>query len=255
LVEILDSERFVHSHSYVASEILSLMNIAEDFDFTIQTFTHILEGYKVADEMAKHGATASTFADWWAYKFEVIDAIPMNTCLMMDRGVNVSVNSDSGDLIRRLNTEAAKSIQYCGMAPEDAIKMITINPAKQLKIDRYTGSLKKGKDADFVIWDGNPLSIYSKVEQTWIDGRNYFNRATDKQMRVSLANEKNALIQKALSQGNNKSKDKKSDSKQQDKKQLALDRELYILKHEAQWQCDDNFDFWHWKSAQTGGQQ
>jgi imidazolonepropionase-like amidohydrolase len=268
LVEIMDKKRFVHSHSYVASEILSLMKIAESFDFNIQTFTHILEGYKVADEMAAHGASASTFSDWWAYKFEVIDAIPTNTCLMMDRGVNVSINSDSGDLIRRLNTEAAKSVQYCGMSQEDALKMVTINPAMQLKVDQYTGSLKKGKDGDFVIWSGNPLSIYSKVEQTWIDGRNYFNRTLDKEMRVALAKEKNTLIQKLLSDGgakngNGDAKKTGKKGKPQVSKLVGNSDEieansvgsLYLLKEEAQWQCDDNFDFWHWKSAQLGGQQ
>jgi len=240
LNEILDRQRFVHSHSYVASEILSLMKIAEDFDFTIQTFTHILEGYKVADEMAKHGASASTFADWWAYKFEVYDAIPGNTCLMMKNGVNVSVNSDSGDLIRRLNTEAAKSINYCDMKPEDAIKMVTINPAKQLKIDQYTGSLKEGKDADLVIWNGNPLSIYSKVEQTWIDGRNYFNRELDGQQRIAMAKEKSALIQKALGSNKAQSKGQASEKTQQQ----------YLLKDNTVWHCEDNFDFWRWQSAE-----
>jgi len=253
LVEIMDQQRFVHSHSYVASEILSLMNIAEDFDFKIQTFTHILEGYKVADEMAKHGASASTFSDWWAYKFEVLDAIPMNTCLMMERGVNVSINSDSGDLIRRLNTEAAKSVQHCGMTQENAIKMVTINPAKQLKIDQYTGSLKKGKDADFVIWSGNPLSIYSKVEQTWIDGRNYFNRQLDLDTRKNIAKEKNQLIQKLLADSDKK-EDEKNAENGKDKKHSPSFDQVYLQKDEAQWHCDDNFDFWQWKSNQKGEQ-
>ncbi|MBV1909615.1 MAG: amidohydrolase family protein [Kangiellaceae bacterium] len=251
LVEIMDQQRFVHSHSYVASEILSLMNIAEDFDFRIQTFTHILEGYKVADEMAKHGASGSTFSDWWAYKFEVLDAIPMNTCLMMDRGVNVSVNSDSGDLIRRLNTEAAKSVQHCGMSQENALNMVTINPAKQLKIDQYTGSLKKGKDADFVIWSGHPLSIYSKVEQTWIDGTNYFNRSADLEARKAIAAEKNQLIQKLLTEAEGK---KKGTDASKLMKPSKSTEQVYLLKDEAQWHCDDNFDFWQWKSNQNGGQ-
>lgn len=260
LLEIIEKKRFVHSHSYVASEILSLMNIAEDFDFNIQTFTHILEGYKVADEMVKHGASASTFADWWAYKFEVLDAIPMNTCLMMERGVNVSVNSDSGDLIRRLNTEAAKSVQYCGMSQENAMKMVTINPAIQLKIDGSTGSLKIGKDADFVIWSGNPLSIYSQVEQTWVDGFNYFNREQDQIRRVLIADEKNRLIQKILSEENGaKSGDKNKDEVElskavSHKKPSELTDDIYILKEDAAWHCDDDFDFWSWKSAQQGAQ-
>ncbi len=252
LVEILESERFVHSHSYVASEILSLMKIAEDFDFNIQTFTHILEGYKVADEMAKHGASASTFSDWWAYKFEVLDAIPMNTCLMMERGVNVSVNSDSGDLIRRLNTEAAKSVQHCGMSQEDALNMVTINPAKQLKVDQFTGSLAVGKDADFVIWSGHPLSIYSKVEQTWVDGVNYFDRQRDQAERKRLAAEKNELIQKVLAETGSAKKSKKTTASASDKPSTFHDQ-VYILREEAQWHCDDNFDFWHWKASHKGG--
>jgi adenine deaminase len=211
--------------------------------------------------MAKHGASASTFSDWWAYKFEVLDAIPMNTCLMMDRGVNVSVNSDSGDLIRRLNTEAAKSVQHCGMSQENALNMVTINPAKQLKVDKFTGSLKPGKDADFVIWSGHPLSIYSKVEQTWVDGVNYFDRVKDLQMRQQIAEEKNQLIQKVLAEGNKKKKTK-ADTKNgaaSSKTFSALTQnqsfdQVYLLKEEAQWHCDDNFDFWHWKSSHNGGQ-
>ncbi|MEE4244722.1 MAG: amidohydrolase family protein, partial [Kangiellaceae bacterium] len=240
LVEILESKRFIHSHSYVASEILSLMKIAEDFGFRIQNFTHILEGYKVADEMAKHGATASTFADWWAYKFEVIDAIPMNTCLMMKNGVNVSVNSDSGDLIRRLNTEAAKSINYCDMSQEDAIKMVTINPAIQLKVEKYTGSLTKGKDADFVIWNANPLSIYAKVEQTWVDGKKLYDREVDRAMQKQLAEEKNQLIQKLLA-------DNKSAKKNGKPAKAAAEKNLFILKTDEVWHCDDDFDFWQWQ--------
>ncbi len=248
LNEILESKRFVHSHSYVASEILSLMKIAEDFGFKIQTFTHILEGYKVAEEMAEHGASASTFADWWAYKFEVYDAIPGNTCLMMEKGVNVSVNSDSPDLIRRLNTEAAKSINYCGMKPEDAIKMVTINPAKQLKVDRYTGSLKEGKHADFVIWSGNPLSIYAKVEQTWIDGRKYFDHKDDEAQRRVLAEEKNQLIQKVL--GNNGSQEStESNGNGHSVSKNLSSHQIYLMKKEPTWHCEDNFDFWQWQSS------
>jgi imidazolonepropionase-like amidohydrolase len=280
VLEILENERFVHAHSYVASEILALMELAEDFNFTIQTFTHILEGYKVADEMAKHGASASSFADWWAYKFEVLDAIPGNTCLMMQNGVNVSVNSDSGDLIRRLNTEAAKSINYCGMDPLDAIKMVTINPAKQLKIDEHTGSLAKGKDADFVIWNANPLSIYAKVEQTWIEGRKYFDMQADAISRESLAAEKSELIQKFLTASNN---GKKKGAEQMSKPHFAayLSKiaasstsghshtsnagsysSRYLLKDDTVWHCEDNFDYWHYisgkqardnQSGHTGG--
>ncbi len=199
LLEILESKRFIHCHSYVQSEILSLMRLADDFGFRIQTFTHILEGYKVASEMAKHGAGASAFADWWAYKFEVYDAIPQANCITNERGVLTSVNSDSANTIRRLNQDAGKSVMYCGMDEVDALKMVTINPAMQLKIDGRVGSLREGKDADFVIWNGHPLSLYSHPEQTWIEGTNYFDRERDREMRARDAEEKAALVTKALS--------------------------------------------------------
>lgn len=198
LVEILDGERFIHTHSYVASEILNLMRIADDMGFKVHTFTHILEGYKVAEEMAQHGAGASTFADWWAYKFEVYDAIPSNTCLMQDKGVLVSINSDSPDLQRHLNQEAAKSMRYCGMSAEDALKMITINPAKQLNIHEYVGSITQGKQADLVLWDSHPLSVYAQPLATWIDGARYFDVERDRKLQAQQKEEHLALIQKVL---------------------------------------------------------
>ena len=146
-----------------------LVRVAEDFGFKIGTFQHVLEGYKVADAIAKMGTGASTFSDWWAYKFEVYDAIPYNGALMHDADVVVSFNSDSDELARRLNTEAAKAVKYGGVTQEEALKFVTLNPAKQLRIDKRVGSLEPGKDADFVIWSGNPLSTYSICEQTWID--------------------------------------------------------------------------------------
>ncbi|MFQ5607918.1 MAG: amidohydrolase family protein, partial [Candidatus Zixiibacteriota bacterium] len=227
LLEVLNSQRFVHCHSYVQSEILMLMRLAEEFGFRVATFTHILEGYKVAGEMADHGAGASTFADWWAYKFEVYDAIPYNTCLMHERGVITSINSDSRNLIRRLNLEAAKSVQYCGMNAEEAIKLATINPAIQLKIDDRVGSIKVGKDADFVIWDNHPLSIYAKVEQTWIDGAKRFDRQTDARLRNENAKERRVLIQKAL----------KSPSPKNGKK--GMNR-----RKQKEWHCEDVIDVW-----------
>jgi len=197
LAEVVNGQRWIHVHSYVASEILALMDLAKSQGFRIQTFTHILEGYKVAPEMAVHGAMASTFADWWAYKFEVYDAIPQNTCLMHDAGVVTSVNSDSGDLQRRLNVEAAKSVTYCGMSQRDAWDMVTINPAKQLRIEQWTGSIEAGKEADFVIWNANPLSVYARVEQTWIDGRLYFDRARQAEWERAIVAERTALLQEA----------------------------------------------------------
>lgn len=198
LAEILDGRRFIHAHSYVQSEILMLMRLAEELGFRVQTFTHILEGYKVASEMAKHGATAAGFSDWWAYKYEVWDAIPYSPCVTRERGVVTAINSDSPELIRRLNQEAAKMIRYCGLDEAEALKMVTINPAITLKIDRRVGSLEEGKDADFVIWNGNPLSMFSKVEQTWIDGTRYFDLERDREIRARDAAEKRALLDKAV---------------------------------------------------------
>jgi imidazolonepropionase-like amidohydrolase len=197
VVEILEGKRLIHAHSYRQDEILMLMRVAEEFGIKVQTFQHILEGYKVADEMARHGASGSSFSDWWGYKFEVIDAIPQNGYLMWDRGVTVSYNSDSDELARRLNTEAAKAVKYGGVPREEAIKFVTLNPAKQLRVDDRVGSLEVGKDADFAIWSGSPLSPYSLCEQTWIEGRKYFDRAQDLEGRAALVREREALIEKA----------------------------------------------------------
>jgi imidazolonepropionase-like amidohydrolase len=197
LVEIIEGKRYVHCHSYRQDEILMLMRVAEEFGFRINTFTHILEGYKVADEMKAHGASALGFSDWWGYKQEVIDAIPWSPYIMWSRGVNVGLNSDSDELARRLNTEAAKAIKYGGVPPEEAIKFVTINPAKSLKIDDRTGSLEAGKEADFTIWNGPPMSPFAHCEQTWIEGRKYFDRAEDLAGREALAKERDALIAKA----------------------------------------------------------
>ena len=210
LVEVLNGKRLVHSHSYRQDEILMLIRVADDFGFTIGTFQHVLEGYKIAEAIKKHGAGASTFSDWWAYKFEVYDAIPYNGALMDKVGVVVSFNSDSGELARRLNTEAAKAVKYGGLAPEEALKFVTINPAKQLHIDRWVGSLEPGKDADFVIWNGDPLSIYTRCEQTWIDGRKYFDRREDEQMRRAIAKERARLVQKYLAAAAKKKPGRKS---------------------------------------------
>jgi imidazolonepropionase-like amidohydrolase len=197
LLEILDGKRFVHCHSYRQDEILMLMRVAEEFGFRINTFTHILEGYKVADEMAAHGAAGSSFSDWWAYKFEVYDAIPYNGYLMWDRGVLTAFNSDDAELARRLNQEAAKAVKYGGVPPEEAIRFVTLNPAKMLKIDDRVGSLEPDKDADFVIWSTSPLSPAAHVKETWIDGRKYFDRAADLAGRAALEAERGTLIARA----------------------------------------------------------
>ncbi len=198
IVEILRGKRFIHCHSYRQDEILMLMRLGEELGFKVQVFQHILEGYKVADVMAKHGAGGSSFSDWWGYKLEVYDAIPHNGALMYEQGVLVSFNSDSDELARRMNLEAAKAVKYGGVPEEEALKFVTLNPAKQLKVDHRVGSLEPGKDADFVLWSGNPLSTYSKCEQTWVDGRKYFDIVEDRQLRDEVTRERATLVQKAL---------------------------------------------------------
>jgi imidazolonepropionase-like amidohydrolase len=198
LLEILNKKRFITCHSYVQSEITALLRVAEKFGFTVNTFTHILEGYKVADKMKLHGAAASTFSDWWAYKMEVIDAIPQNPYLMQQQGVNVAINSDDAEMARRLNQEAAKSVKYAGMNEEEALKMVTINPATMLHVGDKTGSITVGKDADLVIWSNHPLSIYAMAEKTLVDGIVYFDREKDNQMHDAITKEKNRLTQKMI---------------------------------------------------------
>ncbi len=193
LVEVLNDKRFISCHSYVQSEINMLMKVAEKFNFRINTFTHILEGYKVADKMVAHGVGGSTFSDWWAYKYEVNDAIPYNAAIMHKQGVTVAINSDDGEMSRRLNQEASKSVKYGGVSEEDAWKFVTLNPAKLLHIDDRTGSIKVGKDADLVLWTDHPLSIYAKAEKTVIEGVTYFDLEKDKAMRKTIAQEKNEL--------------------------------------------------------------
>ncbi len=198
LLEIIESKRFITCHSYVQSEISMLMGVAERFGFKVNTFTHILEGYKVADRMAKHGAGGSAFADWWAYKYEVYSAIPHNGAIMHEQGVTVAFNSDDAEMARRLNQEAAKAVRFGGVSEEDALKFVTLNPAKLLQVDHRTGSLKTGKDADVVIWSDNPLSVYAVAEMTFVDGIKFFDRAEDAKMRESVNSERNRLIQKML---------------------------------------------------------
>jgi imidazolonepropionase-like amidohydrolase len=198
LTEILNKERFISCHSYVQSEINMLMKVAEQFDFNINTFTHILEGYKVADKMAEHGVGGSTFSDWWAYKYEVNDAIPYNASIMHNAGVLVAINSDDGEMARRLNQEAAKSVKYGGVPEEEAWKFVTLNPAKLLHIDDKVGSIKVGKDADLVLWSDHPLSIYAKAEKTIIEGATYFDMKRDEMMRSQIKKEKAELINQMM---------------------------------------------------------
>ena len=179
LVEVLEGRRLVHAHCYRADEILQLLRLAEEFGFRIATLQHVLEGYKVADEIAAHGAGASTFSDWWAYKIEAYDAIPYNVALLTARGVLVSINSDSAEEHRHLNQEAAKAVRYGGMSDEEALKLVTINPAIQLGIDKRVGSIEVGKDADLVLYDAHPLSVYAVPQTVLVDGQVYFDRARD----------------------------------------------------------------------------
>ncbi len=222
IVEVQNGERWIHCHSYRQDEIVATLDVLEEFNVQIGTLQHVLEGYKVADRMAKHGAMGSTFSDWWAYKFEVFDAIPHNGALMHDQGVVVSFNSDDSELGRRLNTEAAKATKYGGVPEAEALKFVTLNPAKQLRIDQYVGSLKVGKQADLVVWSGRPLSTLSRCEQTWIDGRQYFSIETDQEMRQRDQAIRVRLIQKALA----------SDEKSEPDKEKELEEEDRWLRHD-----------------------
>ena len=203
LLEILNKKRFITCHSYIQSEIVMLMRVADSMGFTLNTFTHILEGYKVADKMKKHNAGASTFSDWWAYKYEVNDAIPHNAAILHKNGVLTAINSDDAEMARRLNQEAAKTIKYGGVSQEEALKMVTLNPAKLLHLDDKMGSLKKGKSADVVLWSANPLSVYAKAEKTIIEGVVYFDAEKDLKLRQRNTNERQRIINKML-----KAKDK-----------------------------------------------
>jgi imidazolonepropionase-like amidohydrolase len=198
LVEILNNKRFITCHSYVQSEITSAMRVADKMGYKVNTFTHILEGYKVADKMKAHGANASTFSDWWAYKMEVQDAIPYNAAIMSRVGLNVAINSDDAEMARRLNQEAAKIVKYGGVSEEEALKMVTLNPAKMLHVEDKVGSLKIGKDGDIVVWSDNPLSIYAKPDYTIVDGTIYFDRVKDEQMQKLVDVERNRLVTKMI---------------------------------------------------------
>ena len=198
LAEILRGERYISCHSYVQSEINMLMKVADKMGFKVNTFTHILEGYKVADKMAEHGVGGSTFSDWWAYKFEVNDAIPYNAAIMHRQGVTVAINSDDAEMSRRLNQEAAKTVKYGGLSEEEAWNTVTINPARLLHLDHRVGSIREGKDADLVLWTGHPLSVYSRAETTYVEGVPYFDLKQDAGIRERMQRERNQLIQMML---------------------------------------------------------
>jgi imidazolonepropionase-like amidohydrolase len=213
LVEVLEGKRYVHAHCYREDEILMLLRVAKEFGFKIRTLQHVLEGYKVADEIAAAGTGASTFSDWWAYKVEAYDAIPYNAALMTRRGVIVSVNSDDAEEATHLNQEAAKTMKYGGLTHDEALKLVTLNPAIQLGIDKRVGSIDVGKDADLVIYNHDPLSAYAVVQQTLIDGRVYFDRKRDIADRPNLEKEKKALMDKEK-----KAEEKKGEGKPGERK-------------------------------------
>ena len=227
LVEVLEGKRYVHSHCYREDEILMLLRVAKEFGFKVRTFQHVLEGYKVADEIAASGAGASTFSDWWAYKVEAYDAIPYNAAIMTRRGVVVSINSDDAEEATHLNQEAAKSIKYGGLTHDEALKMVTINPAMQLGIDKRVGSIDAGKDADLVIYNRDPLSAYAVVQKTIIDGRVYFDRTRDIADRADRENEKKALTEKQKKAAEKNEEKKKQDEKKPDEKPKAAAMAVY----------------------------
>ncbi len=213
LVEVLEGKRYVHAHCYREDEILMLLRVAKEFGFKVRTLQHVLEGYKVADEIAAAGTGASTFSDWWAYKVEAYDAIPYNAAIMTRRGVVVSINSDDAEEATHLNQEAAKTMKFGGLSHDEALKLVTLNPAIQLGIDKRVGSIDVGKDADLVIYNHDPLSAYAVVQQTLIDGRVYFDRKRDIADRANLEKEKKALMEKEK-----KADEKKAESKPGEKK-------------------------------------
>jgi len=222
LLQIIQKQRFITCHSYVQSEITMLMRVAEQFGFNINTFTHILEGYKIADKMKAHGVAASTFSDWWRYKYEVMDAIPYNAAILDKMEIVTALNSDDAEMARRLNEEAAKAIKYGGTEEEAAFKMITLNPAKMLHLDDKMGSIKTGKDADVVLWSDHPLSVKAKAEKTFVDGILYFDIEADLEKRKYIAQERNRLIQKMIA---HKNKGGKAEKPKPQKQHL--------------WHCDD----------------
>jgi imidazolonepropionase-like amidohydrolase len=215
LVEVLEGKRYIHCHSYVSDEILMLIRVAHEFGFKVRTFQHVLEGYKVADEMVEEGAGGSTFSDWWAYKMEAYEAIPYNAALMTRRGVIVSVNSDDPDEARHLNQEAAKSMRYGDLTENEALRLVTLNPAIQLGIDNHVGSIETGKDADLVIYNHDPLSVYAVVQKSIIDGKVYFDREQDIAQRASLAKEKQDLLQKQKNANKPPAAEKMNEQKQE----------------------------------------
>ncbi|RMH20128.1 MAG: hypothetical protein D6696_08880 [Acidobacteria bacterium] len=230
LVEILDGKRLVHAHCYRADEILQLLRLAEEQGFRIATLQHVLEGYKVADEIAAHGAGASTFSDWWGYKVEAYDAIPHNAALMTERGVVVSINSDSGEEMRHLNQEAGKAMKWGGLSELEALKLVTLNPARQLGIADRVGSIEVGKDADLVLYDGPPLALGSVVQKTFVDGVLYFDREADRRRQATIEEIEQKLLGEA---GNND----RAEGEAAPTAHHASSHASTLLRHEPRYSC------------------
>ncbi len=213
IADIVRGNVDVHSHCYRADEILMLLNLSDELGFKIRELQHVLEGYKVAKDIAAHGVGGGTFIDWWGYKAEAYDAIPYNVALMERAGVLTSVNSDSDELARRLNLDAAKAMKYGGLTEEEALRLCTLNPATQLRLDKRIGSIDVGKDADLAIWNGHPFSTYSRVDTTFIEGQIYFDRQRDLQLRKDLAKEKADRLKKEADEAAKEKKEKKPEDK------------------------------------------
>jgi imidazolonepropionase-like amidohydrolase len=209
MADILRGNIDVHSHCYRSDEIMMLLNLSDELGFKIRELQHVLEGYKVAKEIAAHGVAGGTFIDWWGYKAEAYDAIPYNVALMVRSGVLTSVNSDSDELARHLNHDAAKSMKYGGLTEDEALRLCTINGAKQLRLDNRIGSIEVGKDADLAIWTAHPLSVYARVETTMIEGEILFDRQRDLQQREAMKKEKEERLKKEADEAKKDGKGKK----------------------------------------------
>jgi imidazolonepropionase-like amidohydrolase len=225
VVEILNGERTIHCHAYRQDEMLAMLRLAEEYGLRVTTIEHGLEGYKIADELAAHGVGVTTQSDWWGYKMEAYDATPYNAALLHDRGVEVTFSSDSAELARRLNLEAAKAVKYGGVGEQQALSFVTLNPARQLGIDHRTGSLEQGKDADLVLWSEEPLSVYSIVEQTWVDGIREFDRATDAELRQEMAKQRSELIARIRGGDKDESQEENQEHQEEADEQPAVDDE------------------------------
>ena len=231
ILEIINGKRLIHCHSYRQDEILVFLRTMESFGVRVASLQHVLEGYKVADEIAKHGAGASTFSDWWAYKFEVYDAIPYAGAMMHERGCVVSFNSDSPDHARRLNLEAAKAVKYGSLSEEEALKFVTLNPAIQLGIDSKVGSLKIGKDADFAIWTTNPLDYRSICDQTWIEGKLYHDLRHARKRNKERQSERQFLLNKAKTEQATPANKTASEASKQKFFRLSLETACDLYSH------------------------